>query len=174
VPESGLRAWQGLIGHVPQQIFLCDDTIASNIAFGIADESIDMDRVERAARLAKLHDFIAGLPSGYKTVVGERGVRISGGQRQRIGVARALYHDPSLLVLDEATSALDNVTENAVLDALQSLAGQKTIVMVAHRLSTVRACDYIYVMEAGRIVERGGYAQLIASSQRFRALAASA
>jgi ABC-type multidrug transport system fused ATPase/permease subunit len=132
-----------------------------------------MAQVERAARLARLHDFVAALPQGYATVVGERGVRMSGGERQRIGIARALYHDPELLVLDEATSALDNVTESAVLDALQTLAGHKTIVMVAHRLSSVKACDVICVMESGQIVERGGYDQLIASSERFRTLAAT-
>jgi ABC-type multidrug transport system fused ATPase/permease subunit len=148
--------------------------VKRNIAFGIADAALDMERVERAARLARLHDFVEGLPRGYDTVVGERGVRLSGGQRQRIGIARALYHDPALLVLDEATSALDNVTENAVLDALQTLAGRKTVVMVAHRLSSVRACDLICVMEGGQIVERGTYDGLIASSQRFRALAATA
>jgi ABC-type multidrug transport system fused ATPase/permease subunit len=170
-----VRAWQRSIGHVPQQIFLCDDTIARNIALGIPDGEIDMARLEGAARLARLHDFVAGgLPQGYSTVVGDRGIRLSGGQRQRIGIARALYADPDLLVLDEATSALDNVTENAVLEALQALAGRKTIVMVAHRLNSVRGCDLVCVMEQGRIVERGTYAELMGSSPRFRALATTA
>ena len=175
INERNVRAWQRSIGHVPQQIFLCDDTIARNIGLGLPDSEIDMARVEWAARLARLHDFVTGsLPRGYNTVVGDRGIRLSGGQRQRIGIARALYGDPDLLVLDEATSALDNVTENAVFEALQALAGRKTIVMVAHRLTTVRGCDLICIMEEGRIVERGSYEELMGSSQRFRTLAASA
>lgn len=175
VDEHNVRRWQRSIGHVPQQVFLCDDTITRNIALGLPDAEIDMTRVEQVARLARLHSFVVGeLPKGYDTVVGDRGIRLSGGQRQRIGIARALYPDPDLLVLDEATSALDNVTENAVLEALQALAGRKTIVMVAHRLTTVRGCDIICIMEQGRIVERGSYDELMGSSPRFRALATSA
>jgi ATP-binding cassette, subfamily B, bacterial PglK len=175
INDSNLRVWQQSIGHVPQQIFLCDDSIARNIALGLPDAEIDMARVERAARLARLHEFVVGgLPSGYASMVGDRGIRLSGGQRQRIGIARALYSDPDLLVLDEATSALDSVTENAVFEALQALSGRKTIVMVAHRLSTVRGCDLICVMERGRVVEQGRYEELFGSSQRFRALAAGA
>ena len=171
IDERNVRRWQRSIGHVPQQIFLCDDTIARNIALGVPDDRIDMAQVERAAQLARLHEFVVGeLPRGYQTAVGDRGIRLSGGQRQRIGIARALYRDPDLLVLDEATSALDNVTENAVFEALQALAGRKTIVMVAHRLTTVRGCDVIYVMEQGHIVERGSYDELMGSSPRFRAL----
>ena len=174
INRKNIRRWQRSIGHVPQQIFLSDDTITRNIALGLPDEGIDMARVERAARLARLHEFVSsGLPNGYDTVVGDRGIRLSGGQRQRIGIARALYGDPDLLVLDEATSALDNVTENAVFEALQALAGRKTIVMVAHRLSTVRGCDLVCVMEKGFIVERGSYEKLMGSSQRFRELAAA-
>jgi ABC-type multidrug transport system fused ATPase/permease subunit len=174
IDERNLRKWQRNIGHVPQHIFLCDDSIARNIALGLPDAEIDMAQVERAARLARLHEFVVGgLPKGYDTVVGDRGIRLSGGQRQRIGIARALYSDPDFLVLDEATSALDNVTENAVLEALQALAGQKTIVMVAHRLTTVRSCNLVCVMEHGRIVERGSYDELMRSSQRFRSLAAT-
>jgi ABC-type bacteriocin/lantibiotic exporter with double-glycine peptidase domain len=174
VDQRNLRQWQRNIGHVPQQIFLCDDTIARNIALGLPDEEIDWEQLERASRLARLHDFVAKLPGGYRTVVGDRGIRLSGGQRQRIGIARALYGDPELLVLDEATSALDNVTENAVFEALQALSGRKTIVMVAHRLSTVRGCDLICLMDGGRIVERGRYEDLMLSSERFRALATMA
>jgi ABC-type multidrug transport system fused ATPase/permease subunit len=173
VGEHNVRAWQRSIGHVPQQIFLCDDTIARNIALGLPDGELDRARVEQAARIARLHEFVAGLPKGYDTMVGDRGIRLSGGQRQRIGIARALYDDPDLLVLDEATSALDNVTENAVFEALQALAGRKTIVMVAHRLTTVRSCNLVCVMEHGRIVERGSYDELMRSSQRFRSLAAT-
>ena len=172
VTGRNVRDWQRNIGHVPQQIFLCDDSIARNIALGLPDEAIDMGRVERAARMARLHDFVVGeLPKGYETAVGERGIRLSGGQRQRIGIARALYTDPDLLVLDEATSALDNATESALFEALQALAGRKTVVMVAHRLSTVRGCDLICLMDAGRIVERGRYEDLMRTSSRFRALA---
>jgi ABC-type multidrug transport system fused ATPase/permease subunit len=171
VEGENVARWQRVIGHVPQQIFLFDDSVAQNIAFGVANSRIDMERVERAARLAKLHDFVAGLPQRYATVVGQRGIRISGGERQRIGIARALYQDPELLVLDEATSALDNVTENAVREALQTLAGRKTVVMIAHRLTSVKTCDQIYVMEAGQIVENGSYDELMRSSERFRALA---
>jgi ABC-type multidrug transport system fused ATPase/permease subunit len=170
---AGIAAWQRRIGHVPQQIFLCDASIAQNIAFGLAQAEIDMARVESAARLARLHEFVAELPQRYATVVGERGIRLSGGERQRIGIARALYRDPELLILDEATSALDNVTENAILEALQGIAGRLTLVMVAHRLSTVRNCQTICVMDAGRIVERGRYEELIASSRRFQSLAAA-
>ena len=174
IDQQNVRRWQASIGHVPQQIFLSDDTIARNIALGLPDEEIDMAQLERAARLARLHDFVASsLPRGYDTVVGDRGIRLSGGQRQRIGIARALYADPDLLVLDEATSALDNVTENAVFEALQALAGRKTIVMVAHRLTTVRSCTDICVMEHGRIVERGTYDKLMNSSPRFRALSSA-
>jgi ABC-type multidrug transport system fused ATPase/permease subunit len=165
--------WQARIGHVSQQIFLCDEAVARNIAFGVPAGEIDMARVEAAARLARLHDFVVDLPQAYATVVGERGIRLSGGERQRIGIARALYNDPELLILDEATSALDNATESAVREALRALAGRKTVVMVAHRLSSVRDCDLIYVMEAGRIVAQGTYDELIASSPHFRALAAS-
>jgi ABC-type multidrug transport system fused ATPase/permease subunit len=172
--DTNLLAWQRAIGHVPQQTFLSDDTIARNIALGLPDFQIDPTKVERAARLARLHDFVDTLPHGYDTVVGERGIRLSGGQRQRIAIARALYHDPDLLVLDEATSALDNVTENAVLEALQTLAGRKTIIMVAHRLSTVRGCDLVCLLERGQIAEQGQYDELVRSSPRFRALAAAA
>jgi ABC-type multidrug transport system fused ATPase/permease subunit len=175
VTPDTLRAWQRSIGYVPQQIFLTDDTVAGNIAFGLLPEAIDMAAVERAARIAELHDFImADLPRGYATTVGDRGVRLSGGQRQRIGIARALYHDPDVLILDEATSALDNLTEKAVMDAVQNLGQAKTVVMIAHRLSTVRNCDLIVMMEGGRITASGTYEELLGKSQKFRAMAALA
>ena len=167
-----LRGWQRAIGYVPQDIFLRDGTIAENIAFGV---DIDPARVERAARLAQLHDFVANeLPQGYATEVGERGVRLSGGQRQRIGIARALYHDPALLVFDEATSALDNETERQVMAAIAGLAGERTVLMIAHRLSTVRDCDMIVVLEGGRLAGLGRYDTLLADNDAFRRIAAAA
>lgn len=167
-----LRAWQNAIGYVPQQIFLVDDSVAANIAFGIPAEKIDMAAVERAARIANLHDFVmADLPQGYQTFVGERGVRLSGGQRQRIGIARALYHDPAVLILDEATSALDNLTERAVMEAVHNLGHEKTIIMIAHRLSTVKDCDQIFLMEKGRLAAQGTYEELVAGNETFRKMA---
>ena len=167
-----LRAWQSAIGYVPQQIFLADDSVAANIAFGIPPEERDMAAIERAAMLAELHDFvIRDLPQGYDTEVGERGVRLSGGQRQRIGIARALYHDPAVLILDEATSALDNLTERAVMDAVSNLGHAKTIIMIAHRLTTVRACDTIFLMEKGRLVAQGTFDELVAGNETFRRMA---
>ena len=133
---------------MPQQISLIDNSVAANIAFGVPPERVDMAAVERAARIAELHDFVTTeLPEGYATRVGDRGVRLSGGQRQRIGIARALYRDPDVLILDEATSALDNLTEKAVMDAVHNLGHAKTIIMIAHRLSTVQGCDAIIMME---------------------------
>ena len=171
IDESSVRQWQSGIGHVAQQIFLADDSIASNIAFGIDSEAVDHARVEAAARAANLHEFIdRALPLRYGTAVGERGIRLSGGQRQRVGIARALYRDPEVLVFDEATSALDVETEAAVMDAISALSGKKTIVMIAHRLSTVRRCDAIYLMERGRIVDSGTYEQLFARNRKFRQL----
>ncbi|MBA4155850.1 MAG: ABC transporter ATP-binding protein [Gemmatimonadetes bacterium] len=163
--------WRRQIGYVPQHIFLTDDSIAANIAFGVPAAEIDLEQVERAARVAHLHDFIQTLPSGYATVVGERGVRLSGGQRQRIGIARALYHDPKVLMLDEATSALDGTTEAAVMDAISDLAGQITIVIIAHRLSTVRDADQIFLLDRGRLVDQGTYLELLEHSGSFRAMA---
>ena len=171
ITEENRRAWQANLGYVPQQIYLADDTIAANIAFGVRPEEIDMAAVERAARLANVHDFIVSeLPDGYETVVGERGVRLSGGQRQRLGIARALYHDPKVLVFDEATSALDNVTEESIFRAVSELGKSKTIVMIAHRMSTVRGCDVIYVLDRGAVQAQGTYDDLLATSPLFRAM----
>lgn len=166
---GNLRSWQASIAYVPQAIFLTDDTIAANIAFGVSKDQIDLAAVEAASRVAALHDFItADLPLGYQTRVGERGVRLSGGQRQRIGIARAMYRNPTLLIMDEATSALDNVTEREVMEAVQRIRGDKTVILIAHRLSTVRACDTIFLMERGRLLTQGSYDELLASSEVFR------
>ena len=171
VTRENRRRWQASIGYVPQQIMLIDDTVKKNIAFGIPEDLIDDAKVERAARLAHLHDFIISeLPDAYGTGIGERGVRLSGGQRQRIGIARALYHDPAVLVLDEATSALDNLTETVIMEALSTLSRQKTILMVAHRLTTVRDCDFIVVLERGRVSDIGSYDELLERSALFSSM----
>ena len=170
-PEN-LRAWQKTLGYVPQQIFLTDDTVAANIAFGIPKDAIDHAALERAARAAALHDFVTTeLPQGYDTVVGERGVRLSGGQRQRIGIARALYRAPSLLIMDEATSALDNITERVVMEAVQNIRADTTIILIAHRLTTVKDCDRIFLMEKGCIAASGTYDELVSGNATFRAMA---
>jgi len=146
-----------------------DDTVAANIAFGIPGSKIDLEAVERAARLSNLHTFVSEeLDKGYQTLIGERGVRLSGGQRQRVGIARALYHDPEVLIMDEATSALDNITERAVIEAVNNLANRKTIILIAHRLTTVRRCDLIFLLDHGRVVAQGTYDELAGNSEPFR------
>ena len=155
--------WQGQIAHVPQSIFLTDGTIAANIAFGEAADSIDMERVRHAAAGAQIGDFVAALPEGYETKVGERGVRLSGGQRQRIGIARALYKRASVLVFDEATSALDEETEAEVMNALSIFGRDLTIFMIAHRLSTLAGCDRLVRLDAGRIVQIGSFDEIVGS-----------
>lgn len=172
VDEHNVRSWQRTLGYVPQTIYLTDDTIAANIAFGRVASEIDHAAVERAARIAALHDFVVSeLPQGYQTKVGERGVRLSGGQRQRIGIARALYDNPSLLIMDEATSALDNITERVVMEAVQNIRTDKTIIMIAHRLTTVKNCDVIIMLEHGRVVSTGTYDELVAANDTFRRMA---
>ena len=150
-----IKSWQTQIAHVPQAIYLADTTIAENIAFGVPEQQIDWGRVREAARRAELDQFIGNLSEGYRTIVGERGIRLSGGQRQRIGIARALYKQARVLVFDEATSALDNETEAAVMEAIQSLGRDLTILIIAHRLSTVATCDTVVRLDAGRIVAEG-------------------
>lgn len=172
VTESNVRAWQRSVGYVPQDIFLTDSSVAENIALGVPPEEIDLDRVKKASRIARLDEFIrSDLPHGYATEVGERGVRLSGGQRQRIGIARALYHDADLIVFDEATSALDNRTEAEVMAAMKALPGDKTVIIIAHRLSTVQACDRIVVMEKGRIVGCDKWDVLMSKNQAFQRIA---
>ncbi|MGE0652603.1 MAG: ABC transporter ATP-binding protein [Alphaproteobacteria bacterium] len=151
--QDGLRSWQDLFGYVPQAIFLTDDTLRRNVAFGLRDEDIDDEAVRRALDAAQLTDLVATLPAGMNTLVGERGIRLSGGQRQRIGIARALYHNPPVLVFDEATSALDMDTEAGIMESISALKGSRTMVIVAHRLSTVENCDRIYRLEDGRIAD---------------------
>lgn len=168
---TALPAWQSAIGYVPQQIFLSDTSIAENIALGLKPEEVDLAALERAARAANIHDFIVReLPEGYRTKVGERGVRLSGGQLQRIGIARALYRDPVVLVMDEATSALDTVTEQAVIAAIRAMKGSKTVILVAHRLSTAKLADSIIVMRNGEIVGTGDFDTLAAQNEVFREL----
>ncbi|MEQ9237523.1 ABC transporter ATP-binding protein [Coleofasciculus sp. E2-BRE-01] len=158
---ENLRSWQNLVGYIPQSIFLTDDTIERNIAFGVPDNQIDQGRLYKAIQAAQLEELIEQLPDGIKTGVGERGVRLSGGQRQRIGIARAIYHEREILVLDEATAALDNETESRVTSAINALAGTKTLIVIAHRLSTVENCDRIYMLEKGRVVKSGSYQEVV-------------
>src|SRR4030067_839401 len=169
--QKNIKNWQRNVGYVPQQIYLSDDTVARNIAFGLPDEKIDMSQVKRVAKLANIHGFIEKeMLSGYDTLVRERGVRLSGGQRQRIGIARALYNDPEVLVFDEATSSLDTVTERAVLESIERLSKLKTMIIIAHRISTVTNCDVIYLMDKGRIVARATYDYLMQNSVQFQAI----
>lgn len=171
--QNQIRAWQRSVAHVPQSIFLADVSIAQNIALGVLPAEIDMERVHRAAVQAHIAEFVDSQDQGYSTIVGERGVRLSGGQRQRIGIARALYKEAEVLIFDEATSALDNTTEQAVMEAIQGLGKHLTIILIAHRLTTVRACDIIFEIEGGHVVARGTYDELLASSPGFRRMAAS-
>ena len=151
---KNLTMWHHQIGYIPQVIYLSDDTIRNNIAFGIHEDQIDEEAVRTALKKAQLAEFVDTLPDGLDTIVGDRGVRLSGGQRQRIGIARALYHDPEILVLDEATSALDNETETAVMEAIESLQGSKTMIIIAHRLTTIQNADIIYEVGDGKVTKR--------------------
>ena len=169
INETNIISWKSNIGYVPQQIFLTDDTISSNIAFGVKKKEIDFEQVKKVAKIANLNHFITNeLEEGYSSIVGERGIRLSGGQRQRIGIARALYFNPQLLILDEATSALDNITEQAFLNALNKISGKITIIMIAHRISTVKDADLIYLMEQGKVVANGSYGKLVIESDKFK------
>ena len=169
ITHANLRAWQRSLGYVPQSIYLTDESVAANVAFGVPEGQIDREQVEHAARIANLHEFVVReLPRGYDTVVGERGVRLSGGQRQRIGIARALYHRPQVLILDEATSALDTMTEQAVMEAVHNLHNEVTVILIAHRLSTVQGCDRIYLLDKGQVAAQGTFGELVARDARFR------
>ena len=165
------RTWRRHVGYVPQSIFLLDDTLTRNVALGIADRDIDPERVRRALRVAQLEALVAPLPDGLETRLGEHGVRLSGGERQRVGIARALYHDPDVLVLDEATSALDDATAFAVTDAIRALHGRKTVLLIAHRLDALRGCDRIALVAGGRLLDCASYDVLLQRSDEFRRLA---
>ncbi len=166
-----LRGWLNRVGYIPQFIYLTDDTIARNIALGVADADMDYDRVWSALRAAQLTEYVHGLSEGIHTIVGERGVRMSGGQRQRVGIARALYHNPDVIIMDEATSALDNQTESLVMEALDNLKAGRTFIMIAHRLSTVQQCDQLYFLEQGEVMASGTYEELTKQNEAFRLLA---
>lgn len=172
ITEKNVQSWRKMIGYVPQDIFLTDDTILKNIAFGVPDKAIDFEKAKKAAQIAAIDDFIeTQLKDGYMTMVGERGVRLSGGQRQRIGLARALYRSPTVLILDEATSALDGTTEEKVLAGIHEQSSVRTILIIAHRLNTLKVCDEIYLLEKGRIIDHGNYDYLIAHNPKFMKMA---
>jgi ATP-binding cassette, subfamily B, bacterial PglK len=169
--EDLRRKWRCSIGYVPQMVYLKDDTILANVAFGLPEESIDREQARKALETARLYDFVVTLKDGMDSSVGEDGTCLSGGQRQRLGIARALYHDPEILIFDEATSSLDRVTEASLMSAIEDLSGKKTTVIVAHRLDTIRHCDIIYVLEKGRIIAEGTFEELLQNSPEFQALA---
>lgn len=171
ISESNLRAWQKNIGFVPQSIFLSEGSIAENIAFGIRPSDINLAQVEKVIRLAHLEELVRGLPDGLATKIGERGVKLSGGQRQRIGIARALYNEAAILVFDEATSALDGITEKTIMDAIHELSGQRTIILIAHRLKTIQQCENVFMMDRGKLVDQGSYEDLIQRNKQFRRMA---
>lgn len=169
ITNQNVRDWQRSIGYVPQHIYLSDDTVAANIAFGVEPKDINLTAVLKSSKIANLHNFVIDeLPQQYQTTIGERGVRLSGGQRQRIGIARALYHNPQVLILDEATSALDNLTEKAVMDSVNNLSRDITIILIAHRLSTVKKCDNIFLLEKGELKNKGTFDELININESFR------
>jgi ATP-binding cassette subfamily C protein len=169
--HTNIPAWQKQIGYIPQHIFLADNSIRNNIAFGIEESEIDDAKIWEAIRLSQLESLILELPEGIHTNIGERGVRFSGGQRQRIGIARALYHNPKILIMDEATSALDNITEKYIVQEIEALKGSRTIIIIAHRLTTVMNCDTIYFMDKGKIIDEGTYDNLIENNLAFKKMA---
>jgi ABC-type multidrug transport system fused ATPase/permease subunit len=169
INDKNRKEWQKSIGYVPQHIYLSDDTVTGNIALGVNSDDINYQSIERAAKAANLHEFIINeLPLGYKTKIGERGIRLSGGQRQRLGIARSLYHNPKVLVLDEATSAMDNFTEKLIMDSINKLSVDKTIIIIAHRLTTIKDCEVIFLLEKGELKNQGTFDELIEKSDLFR------
>lgn len=172
IDESNIFQWQNTLGFVSQQIYLSDRTLSENVAFGIPKRDIDLNRIKDVLNTVHLASLVSELPKGLDTIIGEQGVQLSGGQRQRLGIARALYHDPDILLFDEATSALDGLTEKAIMDAIAELNGKKTIFLIAHRLKTVKTCDIIYIIDKGRVVESGTYSSLMEHSHIFKNMAA--
>lgn len=169
--RENISAWQRNVGYISQSIYLADDTLRSNIAFGLPESEIDEQKVLNAVRLSQLETMVNRLPDGLDTILGEYGTRLSGGQRQRVGIARALYHNPQVIVMDEATSSLDNITERRITRAIESLKGEHTLLIIAHRLTTVKNCDTLYFMEEGKIVQEGTYQELVNSNSQFRKMA---
>ncbi|OUU50684.1 MAG: ABC transporter ATP-binding protein [Pelagibacteraceae bacterium TMED65] len=168
INRKNVRSWQKNLGYVPQHIYLSDDTIAKNIAFGVDQKDINQETIEKVSKIANLHNFVTTeLPEKYDTTVGERGIRLSGGQRQRIGIARALYHNPKVLILDEATSALDNETEKAVMDAIDNIGKNMTIIIIAHRMNTIKKCDMIFLLDKGEIKKQGKFEDIITNEHNF-------
>ena len=174
INDQNRRSWQNTIGFVAQTIFLSEGTVAENVAFGIPEDQIDFDQVKKVLKLAHLSDFISTLDKDIHTKVGERGVQLSGGQRQRIGIARALYHKAEVLVFDEATSSLDGITEKMIMEAIHNFSGKKSIILIAHRLKTVKKCDKIFFIDNGKVVDQGTYQELIENNKDFRNMAAHA
>jgi ABC-type multidrug transport system fused ATPase/permease subunit len=172
--KKNSRIWKNKIGFVPQSIFLTEGTIAENVAFGIQQDLIDYGQVEKALKLAHMKEWVSGLDLGTQTKVGERGVQLSGGQRQRIGIARALYYEADVLVFDEATSALDGITEKIIMEAIHEFKGQKTLIMIAHRLKTIQKCDQIFMMEKGCVIANGTYQQLLEKNEMFKKMSENA
>jgi ATP-binding cassette subfamily C protein len=166
--QENTQEWQKNIGYISQSIYLSDDTIRNNIAFGIDEKEIDDEKVKKALKAAQLDEFVDRLKDRVDTFIGERGVRLSGGQRQRIGIARALYNDPEVLVMDEATSSLDNITERFVIKSIEQLKKDRTIIIIAHRLTTVKNCDKLYIIKNGQITAEGSYSELLEKSEDFK------
>jgi ATP-binding cassette, subfamily B, bacterial PglK len=167
---TNLASWQQQIGYIPQSIYLSDDTIRNNIAFGLATNEIKEEQVWVAIKAAQLEELVQSLPEQLDTLVGECGIRLSGGQRQRIGIARALYHNPEVIIMDEATAALDNTTEREFMQALEAMSGHKTMIMIAHRLSTVKNCDRLYLIKDGTVADVGTYDFLISQNKEFQVM----
>ena len=172
IDDTNRQSWQKVIGYVPQQIYLSDASIKENIAFGVDKNDINQYAIEKASKIANLHNFVINeLPEKYNTCIGERGVRLSGGQRQRIGIARALYHNPQVLILDEATSSLDNITEKIIMESMNNLKNKITTVLIAHRLTTVKNCDKIFLLHKGEIQAEDTYNNLLLKNKKFKTMA---